>query len=443
MTDNNNQLSERELEILEMVATGASNKEIALKLSISANTVKVHLRNIFTKIDVSSRTEATMWAVRNGLIQPFPEGELPIAAEKDQEDRAAESRSSNIRWAAAGAVLVIALGVLLAIWLVGQSRAAQPEPTTAAEVVVPPATILRWQSRASMPDPRAAQAVTTYEGNVYVIGGQSGGQVSGGLEAYLPEKDQWQMLTSKPTPVKDVQAAVIGGKVYVPGGLTNQAMVTDVLEIYDTLQDRWDTGPNLPHALSSYAMVSFEGRLYLFGGWDGSQYRSEVYAYIPATGAESGRWLELTAMPVARGFAGAAVSGGKIYVIGGIDAQDQVLSRSDVYTPAMDDGQNSPWQPGMPLPESRYHHAMTSVGDLVFVIGGIDANGGRLTNLQFSPAANLWQRIENPIQQAWTDLGVATVGTQLFTFGGEIGNQESDLTQTYQAIFTIAVPFAP
>src|SRR5262245_23041425 len=63
------QISEREREILRLVATGATNQQIAQQLNISANTVKVHLRNIFSKIGAASRTEATLYAVRTGLVK--------------------------------------------------------------------------------------------------------------------------------------------------------------------------------------------------------------------------------------------------------------------------------------------------------------------------------------------------------------------------------------
>ncbi|HWQ13319.1 MAG TPA: response regulator transcription factor, partial [Roseiflexaceae bacterium] len=61
-------ISEREREILRLVAMGATNQQIAQRLDISVNTVKVHLRNIFGKIGVASRTEATVYAIRQGLV---------------------------------------------------------------------------------------------------------------------------------------------------------------------------------------------------------------------------------------------------------------------------------------------------------------------------------------------------------------------------------------
>lgn len=62
-----NALTEREQEVLEHLATGASNKEIAAALIVSENTVKYHVRNILAKLHLNSRTQAVAYAHRTGL----------------------------------------------------------------------------------------------------------------------------------------------------------------------------------------------------------------------------------------------------------------------------------------------------------------------------------------------------------------------------------------
>jgi DNA-binding NarL/FixJ family response regulator len=63
-------LTHRELEILELVALGRLNREIAEELRIAENTVRNHVRNILDKQHMHSRMEAAMYAVRRGLIDP-------------------------------------------------------------------------------------------------------------------------------------------------------------------------------------------------------------------------------------------------------------------------------------------------------------------------------------------------------------------------------------
>ena len=60
-------LTEREREVLGLVASGLANKQIARKLSISEKTVKGHLTRVFQAIGVTDRTQAALWAERNGL----------------------------------------------------------------------------------------------------------------------------------------------------------------------------------------------------------------------------------------------------------------------------------------------------------------------------------------------------------------------------------------
>lgn len=70
--DGMDNLTDREIDVLELLVEGLSNKEIANRLIIGATTVKTHLSNIFSKLGVSSRVEAVRVALESGLLPRYP-----------------------------------------------------------------------------------------------------------------------------------------------------------------------------------------------------------------------------------------------------------------------------------------------------------------------------------------------------------------------------------
>ena len=69
-------LTKRELEILQLVAEGHSNSQLARILWVTEQTVKFHLSNIYRKLDVANRTEASRWAQVHGLLNLAPPAEV-------------------------------------------------------------------------------------------------------------------------------------------------------------------------------------------------------------------------------------------------------------------------------------------------------------------------------------------------------------------------------
>ena len=231
-------LSEREMEILRLVTTGATNQEIASKLVISPYTVKTHLKNIFAKLEVATRTEATMVAVRRGWVDvPQSGGQAAPTAVPEEAPATPPSTVAAAalpvleRWPRVPriqrAILVVALALALVVVFLPQivarrsSGKAQgaiggvfPTPTGA-----PASTTGKWSTRAQMPTPRNGLAVAAHEGLMYAIGGVSNDGVTGKVEVYDPATDAWTARRAKPMPVGFVSAAGAGGKIYVPGGV--------------------------------------------------------------------------------------------------------------------------------------------------------------------------------------------------------------------------------
>jgi DNA-binding CsgD family transcriptional regulator len=441
-TDSISELSEREREILRLVATGASNKEIAQRLYISPNTVKVHLRNIFAKIGVASRTEAALYAIRSRIVEvpvtitagtSAPDGptrsvSTPHLSEPPPLSSIQERSTWRIRLTL---IALVAFSILIAWWLRGSSQLGTRSPLPS-----PTPIVSHWEDKASMPTARSGLAVTNYENQIYAIGGETAKGVSGVVERYEVATDKWNTLAPKPVPVADVSAAVIGGWIYVPGGRMVSGAVTDVLEAYDPRGNRWEQRAALPVALSAYALVAFEGRLYLFGGWDGHRYLASVYAYDPSRD----QWTKQTPMPTARGYAGAAVAGGIIYVIGGYDGT-RALSVNEGYAPEREGGSDSPWQSYSPLPAARFDVGVIGIADIVLVIGG-EGDPQPLSPLAYSVSNDKWETWDAlPLATPWSGLKLTVVETTLHALGGTISSDPTTHHLAYHIIYINVLPF--
>ena len=422
-------LTERELEVLQLVATGASNRQVAQELFISVNTVKVHLSNIFAKLEVQSRIEATLYAIKEGWIEGV---QLP------EEEAEEQQPSPRLTWQLGVAIVAV---FLLLIAVISQavirlpSNPAGSEATLTAEAIAATvsASVQRWQARAPLPVPRQGLALVAYEGHVYAIGGESADGVSGAVERYDPEADGWTPLADKPTAVADVAAALIGGEIYVPGGRTLSGSPTAVVEAYNPETDAWEARASLPVALSAYALAALEGKLYLFGGWDGSAYLDSVYEYDPAQDV----WTAKTRMPTARGFAGAAIADGKIYVIGGHDGQED-LAANEEYVPSQDNGQGNPWTVKSPLPVGRAGCGVAVAANIIHVIGG-GWEREVADGVKYNVRSDEWETFEVPVSGQWRSLGLALVDTEIYAVGGWNGDY-MDANREYTAIFTVILP---
>jgi len=417
-----NTLSDREIEILQLVATGLTNREIAQSLTISPNTVKVHLRNIFDKINVSSRTEATMYGIEHGIVDmPGLEGNL------------AQRGLLNMVQRSPWAFMAIVLAVVLFVAVGGNLLFPPATPTPNALPAVPD----RWQELAPMPEPRAGMAAATYNGSIYTIAGETESGPSGLVEMYNPQTDTWIHLSDKPTPVTYVSAAVLGEKIYIPGGELANGSPTDVFEVYDPRRDEWYVKAPLPVKVSGYVLVNFEGQMYLFGGWNGEKVLDIVLRYDP----EEDVWKAITSMPTARAYAGAVEAGGKIYVVGGWDG-DQALAVNESYAPAREGGVETAWEIQTEMPEKGYGMGVIRVADMIYVVGGnysaLDVEG----RLYFSIVNNSWEildfgRTEN---LSVVHSGYCFQDGFIYLIGGKNGQSLLASNNAYKAIYTVLLP---
>ena len=436
----NKELSEREIEVVRLLAAGLSNKEIASQLFLSVNTVKVHLRNIFAKLSVQSRTEATLVAIQRGWVtvpgtqtgtQPaeamlYTPAELPrIVTELPLP--------VGRRVALVAAAMLCVAGILLGGLRSTNGAAAASDVFSDRPVESDPARITsddsRWVVAASMPTARTRLAVIAYAGRLLAIGGDTQAGATHAVEQFDPASNVWTMRAAKPTAVSNVSAARMGDTIVVPGGMTSDGVPTTTVEVYDAAADAWSPAAPLPAPRMAYAAAEFGGWVYVMGGWDGAAYSANVYAYD----AGANRWSSRAAMPSPRGFAAAAVLDDAIYVVGGFDGQVE-SSACQRYLPREDR-----WEACPSMSVGRGGLALVAVGANLYAIGG-GWNGYLAFNEMLAPGANEWRAIPTPFTGQWRGLGAAVLDSDIVAVGGWNG-QYLAVTERFSPFpFKVFVP---
>lgn len=414
MAEYGEELTDRELETLQLVATGATNREVAYRLNISTNTVKVHLRHVFTKLGAESRTEATMIAVRRGWVK-VPGAETAPSESDAEAEELAQPLSGFRRGVLVAAAVIVVAATAISWPRPARSQGDSPGPLP-ARMGEGDATRIEvgedshWSERAQMPTRRAGLALAAWEGKLYAVGGEGPEEVSGVVEIYDPDADVWERGVEKPTPVAYAGAALLGGRIYVPGGRVAEGEATAVVEVYDPTTEQWTEVAPLPVPLYAYALSAHDGKIYVFGGTSGMEAVRSTYVYDPA----DDEWEERAPMSRRRTVAAATTLEERIYVVGGYLGGEE-LKTCEVYDPAADR-----WEACAPLTVGRSGLGLAALGGRLYAIGG-----GRWFNERYDPRSDTWTAVETPLTAMWQSPGVAVIDMTVYVVGGWSQGYES------------------
>lgn len=455
-------LSDRELDVLTCVVQGAANKEIAAALFISENTVKVHLRRIYAKLGVSSRTEAATAALQRGLVavpgleatdptEPAPSTAATaapppamtataVSVPPHQEETAVPAPTPRPVWRNLGlGAAFIALLALLWLLLGQQQNGAAPAAleATPQSCREQPLGDSRWLVSQPMPVARAGMAVAAVGLDVYLLGGETGQEVVNRVDVYDTINCQWRVGAPKPTAVTDTTAVVLFGEIYVPGGRGADGQPTSIVEVYSPANKLWRAIAPLPVPLSGGLALAEGGHLYLFGGWDGAQYLDSAYEYNPSLDS----WQAMPSMSQPRAFATGGSLGGLLYVLGGYDGASELSLCATFDTAA------SAWLPCPPLLQARAGAGAVVLLNKLYVVGGGLQPGSSIPyGEEYNPATQTWQVVETPmVQEAgqWFLPGVTNVETRIYAFGGRWGEALMADTFVLRAVFQTFLPAMP
>jgi len=423
----NNTLTPREMEILALIAEGKSNKEIAAELFISVNTVKVHISNIFQKIEVSSRTEAMLYMIEQGVVesQPINLKNIEILANPNDVPAIALSKwqvfQREYRWFLFILGFIVFGAILLFTVRFTNNNSAQRFQATLQSN--------RWQVIGEMSTNRTNHASTVLDSDLFIIGGENETGIVDLVESFNLNSKTLGQHAPKPTPVSMTTAVSLGGKIYLPGGKVDSDKGINVLEVYDPRTNTWKELARLPISVYDSGVVTYEGKIYLFGGINEGKPIADVMRYDPSTNV----WTLLTPMPDNRAHPGILVLEDKLYVIGGYNESGPTNS-TIIYSPSLEETDQYEWKNGIKFPIA------TPIIQGV-VIGGTPLILVKDSIWQYLPSEEKWILFDQKSEMTKEGQSVAGSDIYLYATGGL--NNEGKATDSifrFQVVFTLIFP---
>lgn len=413
---NTHDFSERELEILKLVATGASNKEIALALAISPNTVKVHLRNIFAKANLASRTGATVFAIKMGLVENPQDRTERI----ESTIAAPTTHPLNKLWIILTAVLALSIIGLVIL----NSR------TAAKQNLINPQE--RWSTLTAMPIAVKDAAVYEFDNQLFVIGGRDGQGVVGQSRAYDVMTKTWTALPGLPEPVSLSGYVKVGDRLYIIGGIDTAGKVINAVQVYEPIVAAWSSAAALPEPMFGTCTVAVQGKIYLIGGDSGDRKSDQIYEYDPATD----RWTEFGKLPVGLANTGCAVLENRVLVFGGKTSNGESEKVFSFY-PTRREANALKVEELSDFPAASSDFAFSTIAGNIFVFG---EQLGQTGGYRYEPLNDQWEKIEKSPEGVGSGARAVTEGTNIHILGGELNGRVVDKHFSYQAIYIALIP---
>lgn len=443
-------LSERELDIMRQVVTGASNREIAHSLDISHNTVKVHLRNIFEKLGVASRTEATLYVIKEGWVQVDSKGTgsngasdttpsvLEMEDEEDAADEAFENETETDRNNGMASTKPVS------------EHGEQPLVMTVPPVEIPAEPLVIPQRSGtvevgtsdvlSMPHgmrtpawllPVLGIAIGVLLTLVVVLAFQTIQTDEVPVEPqFLQEPERWEQLTALPSPRSEVMAAKVGQDVLMVGGVIDESL-TDEVWLLDNSSDSWQPRAAIPQPVRSAATTFFGGQFYVAGGINAEGAPVDlVQRYDP----QGDTWSEMPVLPQAVARGGLVAFEGVLYYVGGTNG-DEIQSTIYRLFPG-----GEQWEEVNPLPDPRADLAAVAVNDGILLLGGVNEEQRPVNDvLHYSPNSDNPFREEMPLPAPDNQPRAVTLGSAVYLLGIQ-GFLEQSPEQEWQAAGVPATP---